>query len=93
MALQTREQVSMGDAYLPSDSTVGMQKELDDQRARLALITEANPVITDLNAAHDELLHQLYSTPKGTDVTSLQEQCATLARQIVEIESSVDVGA
>lgn len=91
--LRVRKRVSMGNGFIPAGSTEAMQREASDETALLELVQDAHPEIIELNAQHEQLLHEIHTAPEGTDVTSLQNRCAELARAIVSIEYSLGLEA
>ena len=83
-----------GRGFLPADSLVKATGELADLRARMELLLAAHPELENMYAEHKKLLNDCYkhqSIEKET-LTVLQQKCSGLAREIVALERSVDLG-
>ncbi len=92
--LQIKERVSYGNGFMPAESLHNTRQRLDDSRARMELVLEAHPELDKMNERHRALLQKLHNPEPGEffDATALKQEIATLAQQIVDLESSIDLG-
>ena len=92
--LTVQDQVSCGNGFIPPESRERMTSTINDLRTRLDLVLEVHPEVGDMILQHEELLKRLRKAEESnpSEVPALQQQCAALAKKIVAIEQSVDVG-
>ena len=59
----------------------------------MELLLEAHPELVGMYDQHERLRNEYYTNKKaGADVSETQRQCRELAKQIVALEQSVDLG-
>ncbi len=93
-ALRIHERVSCGNGFIAPEAHGNMTRNIGNLSARMTLVTQAHPELSEMYARHIDLRRRLSTAVQSdqSQVPQLQEECSKLATEIVQIEQSVDLG-